>query len=447
MPRRSALFLFLVLGMALGARGWYAFTAPPPDMVHAAGRMAVVEGVVADDPDVRASSVHTPIAVSAINGAAASGVILAMLPRDSAVQYGDHLAVRGVLETPEPFETQAGRTFDYARYLDARGVSLIMQRAILRDHQDGEPSVLRSLFFLKHAFERALERVMAEPMASLMEGFLLGEKSGLPAPLMQAFVVVGLIHVVVLSGYNIGVVSEWVLRVFVLVLPRRAALAATAVVVVLFALMAGAGMATVRACLMGLIAILARYLNRAAAALRSLAFAAAAMFLYNPLVVTDAGFMLSVLATFGLITLAPWVEDKLSILPAGGVRSTAATTIAVQLFVLPALLYYSGVLSIVSVPINILVLPFVPLAMLLGFLAGLLALLHPLAALFPALVADALLRCMIWTAVAAAALPFSAAVVPAFPGFVAVLAYAPLTIWAGWIYKRGVATMPADVRH
>ena len=32
---------------------------------------------------------------------------------------------------------------------------------------------------------------------------------------------VGLIHVVVLSGYNIGVVSDWVLRLFQLVLPRR----------------------------------------------------------------------------------------------------------------------------------------------------------------------------------------------------------------------------------
>lgn len=447
MSRRSALVLLLLLGVALGARGWLVFTASPSDLLHAAGRMAVVEGVVADDPDVRATAVRTPVSVSALNGALAEGVILAVLPRDSAVQYGDRVVVRGVLEVPEPFETQTGRMFDYSRYLETRGVSLVMQRAVLRDRQDGGASVLRLLFFLKHAFERGLERVMEEPMASLMEGFLLGEKSGLPPALTQAFIIAGLIHVVVLSGYNIGVVSEWTLRLFAAVLPRRAALGATAAVIVLFALMAGGGMATVRACLMGLIAILARYLNRSAAALRALCFAAAAMFLYNPLVVTDAGFMLSVLATFGLITLAPWVEEKLTLLPAGGIRSTAGTTIAVQLFVLPALLYYSGVLSFVSVPINVLVLPLIPLAMLLGFAAGLLALLHPLAAFIPALAADLLLRIMIWLTETAAALPFASTVVPAFSGWIALLAYLPLTAWAGWIYRSRTATMPADVRH
>ena len=45
----------------------------------------------------------------------------------------------------------------------------------------------------------------------------------------------------------------------------------------LFAIMTGGGAATIRALVMGLIAILARYFGRSADALRALAFAAAAM--------------------------------------------------------------------------------------------------------------------------------------------------------------------------
>jgi len=439
MPRGSALFLFLLVGVALGARGWFLLHAPQPEILQFAGRMSVVEGTVADDPDARATSVRVPIEVSIINGTPSSGKLLAVLPRDTDLQYGDAVSVRGVPEEPQSFETNTGRTFDYPGYLRARGILVVIQHAVLRESTQGGVSVLRTLYQIKHSFERALQRVMQEPMASLMEGFLLGEKSGLPQALTQAFVVAGLIHVVVLSGYNIGVVSEWTLRFFALFLRRRVALATTAIVIVLFALMAGGGMATIRAMLMGLIAILGRYLHRPALALRSLGVAVIAMLLWNPLVVFDAGFVLSVLATLGIITLGGWVESWLWCFKEGILRSTAATTIAVQLFVLPALLYYTGVLSFVSVPVNIIFLPFVPLAMLLGFITGLFALIHPFIALVPAFAADTLLRAMIWLAEVSAALPQGSAIVPAFPAWLAVVVYLPLCAWAMRCYRRTVA--------
>ncbi len=436
MPRRGILFLLFLFSIALGARCFLVFTAEEPALLELAGRTAVVAGVVDDDPDVRASAVRVTVRLSSVNSAAAEGKILAVLPRDTELAYGDLVEVRGVLEKPESFETNTGRVFDYPGYLEARGISLLMQHASLRSSQEGNPSVLRTLFALKAAFERALERVMREPMVSLMEGLLLGEKSGLSTALTQAFVLAGLIHIVVLSGYNIGVVAEWTLRFFTLFMPRKVALGGVAAVIILFALMAGGGMATIRAALMGLIALVARYLHRPAAALRALIIAALLMLLYNPLVLFDVGFLLSILATFGLITIAPAVETKLRFLPEGGIRSTAATTIAVQLFVLPALLYFTGVLSFVSVPINVLVLPFVPLAMLLGFSAGVLALIHPYVALLPALAADALLRTVIWIAENAASLPLAAFVVPAFSGWIALAVYVPLTLWAIWLYGR-----------
>lgn len=439
MPRGSALFLFLVLGVALGVRGWFAFAAGDPGLLHYAGSTVVVEGRVADDVDVRATGVRVTVAVETINEAMAEGKVLAVLPPDTKLQYGDTVSVRGKLQEPKSFETNTGRTFDYPGYLRARGISAVMQYAVLRDKQEGNASILRVLFTIKRSFEGALQRVMREPMVSLMKGFLLGEKSGLSDSLTQAFVIAGLIHVVVLSGYNIGVVSEWTLRFFALFVRRRAALGATAVVIILFALMAGGGMATIRAMLMGLISILGRYLHRPALALRSLCVAVLAMLLWNPLVVFDAGFVLSVLATLGIVTIGNWVEARMSWLKKGILRSTAATTIAAQLFVLPALLYYTGVLSLVSVPANIVFLPFVPLAMLLGFIAGLLALIHPFMALIPALAADTLLRAMIWLTEFAASLPLAAAIVPAFPAWAAIAAYIPLIYFAALCYRRTAA--------
>ena len=189
---------------------------------------------------------------------------------------------------------------------------------------------------------------------------------------------------------------------------------------------------------MALIAILGRYLERPNDALRALLCAVVVMVLWNPLsTLYDPSFILSVLATFGLITISPSVENKLKWIPEKfGMRSIAASTIAVQIFVLPALLYFTGILSFVSLPANILALPVVSLAMLFSFISGMLALLHPLLGFIPAVLADILLRWMIVIAHAATAIPFSSTVVAQFSPWLAAACYIPLTAFAIYLYSK-----------
>lgn len=277
----------------------------------------------------------------------------------------------------------------------------------------------------------------------------MGNKRGLPDTLTTAFIIASLIHVVVLSGYNISIVSEAVLRATKF-LPRTLRYVLGVALMVLFVIMTGAGSTSVRAGIMAVIAILARYLHRSAAALRSLAAAAVVLVLWNPLVVLyDPSFALSFLATLGLILLSPWVESKLPKIFSTHeqLRSIAASTIAVQIYVLPALLYYMGVLSFVALPANILTLPLIPFAMLTGFLAGLFGLLHPLLGLVPALFSDLVLRWLMFVAENAAALPFSHAVIPAFPLWLLALVYVPLSIFAWRMYSKfGAGTQGGKYR-
>lgn len=401
------------------------------------GEHAEVIGVVVNDPDRRTTSLHTNVEVESINGSSAKGTLLALLPRDAQLEYGDKVKVSGVILLPQSFDTDTGREFDYAGYLRAQGVSATMQRASLDNVERGSWSLHKTLFAIKHIFENAVERVVPEPQSSLLEGLLIGEKRGLPDDLNKAFIASGLVHVVVLSGYNISIVAEAMLRATSF-LPTVFNYSLGAVLMVLFAVMSGSGAATVRALLMGLIAILARYLKRPADALRALVFAASAMALWNPHVVLhDPGFMLSVLATFGLITISPTVEKYVSWMPERfGIRSIAASTLSVQLFVLPALLYQTGMLSFLALPANVLALPVVPFAMLFGFIAGMLAMIHPLVAFPFTFVANILLEWMILVAQTIYALPFSAAVVATFPAWVAIVIYIPLTAGALYLYMQ-----------
>ncbi|HEY4501624.1 MAG TPA: ComEC/Rec2 family competence protein [Candidatus Paceibacterota bacterium] len=442
--RRAGIYIAVALCvLAVGYARWelLRYWEDKSSLVGFADRAAVVAGRVSGDPDRRATSLRVPITVEAINGQSAFGHLLAVLPRETSLEYGDRVEVRGLIELPQAFETDTGRVFDYPGYLRVRGLSVVMQRAVLREHTP-EFALLQPLYRLKHAFEHALESVLPEPEVSLLEGMLLGERGGLPSALLQAFIIVGLVHIVVLSGSNIAIVAEGMFRLLGAVprLPRKYIFILGFAAIVLFALMTGGGAATVRAVIMGSIAIVARYLRRPEAALRALIIAAVAMVLWNPLVLwLDHGFILSVLATFGLITLSPYIETKLTRLPAWGhfnIRSIVATTLAVEIFILPALLYTSGILSFVSLPANVLVLPLLPIVMLLGFVAGLSALVHPLLGLIPALLAQVVLKVIILVAQGAAALPFASATVIPFPGWVVALVYVPITWLALRIYSR-----------
>lgn len=410
------------------------------------GRTAVVEGRVVAEPDKRESALRLTIEVATINAQGAHGKVLASLPREEEVYYNDTVSVRGLIEAPQPFVVEAGREFDYPGYLRVQGVAVVMPHATLREATPGEWSLRGALYALKAAFQESLERVLPEPHVSLVKGILLGERGGFTQELIAAFVVVGLIHIVVFSGSNMAVVSEGIFRALGF-LPRKVMYVVGAVAITLFAILAGGGAATVRALIMGLIAVVARFLRRPEAALRALIIAAALMVLWNPLVVLhDRGFVLSVLATFGLIALAPWVEKFITKVPAWeryNLRSIVATTLAVEIFLLPALLYYSGVLSFVSIPMNALVLPLVPLIMFFGFVAGLLGLVHPVLATIPALVTSLLLHVVLWLTETAAGLPFASALVAPFPWWVAVVVYIPLT-WFAWKLYRNETRAPTN---
>lgn len=395
---------------------------------------AEVVGKVLNDPDRRERSLRLVVSVESVNNTPAQGTLLVLADRDTQVVYGDSIHAIGKITVPEAFETDTGHLFDYPNYLHVQGVSAQMSYAKVEVLGQARWSLLGVLFSIKHAFEDSLGRLLPEPEGALMVGMLLGEKQSIPKEVTDAFVASGLIHVVVLSGYNIAIVADAVFRVLA-PLPRGVQFGVGSVLMIFFALMAGTGAATVRALIMALIALLARYYNRSALALRALAVAVAVMVLWNPYILLhDPSFILSVLATFGLITLSPWVEQWLpKFLPRfPSVRSIAASTIAVQLFLLPALLYFSGIVSFFALPANMLVLPLVPTTMLLGFVAGLLGLLSPLFGFVPALCAELLLSWALWVAATTAHLPFSVAIVPEFSGWLLCAVYMPL----GWFAIR-----------
>lgn len=400
-----------------------------PELGVRVGEQVSFEGVMVADPDRRETSARLFVRSDESLGRAK---LLVVADPHTTVSYGDYVRIEGTLVRPEPFETDGGRTFRYDQFLRKDGVGLIVSYAQVERVSGREGvwhQVRGALSDVRFNFMAALGNALPEPHASLASGLLVGGKQGLGDSLLDAFTVAGLVHIVVLSGYNVMIVAESALAALSF-MARRAALIVAAVVIGLFVLAAGAGSASIRAGLMAGIALFGRATNRRYDAFRGLLAAGLLMVLYNPLLLAfDPGFQLSFIATAGLIFGVPLIVPKLSFIRHELLRELVATTIAAQIAVLPLLLYQTGMLSLVALFANVLVLPAVPLAMGLSLVAGVLGLLVPFAA--PVLAYPAYLSLSYVVAVAewSSALPFASVGVPAFPFTVVVVAYVLMGFW------------------
>jgi competence protein ComEC len=435
------------LSFALGLLRVEMTAWQPAPLSPLEGQDVARSGIVVREPDVRAASQQLYV-----KDGESGEVVLVTTDSRLPVIYGDAVTFSGTLELPETFETDLGRTFDYPGYLRARGVVHRVAFADVEITGEGNGNPVRAaLLRFKRAFIASFEQAVPEPAAGLGEGLLLGEKRAMGDDLEDVFRRVGIIHIVVLSGYNIMVVADWVMAALSLVLMPRARTAVGGAALSAFALMVGLSATVLRASIMAVIALIGRATGRRAAVMRTLMIAGAAMVLIDPyLLAFDPGFQLSFAATLGLILFSPHVERWVRFVPETlKVREYVVATLSTQFMVMPLLLYLIGTFSAVAVAVNVLVLGAVPFAMFATFAVGMLGFLSAKLALLCGLGANILLLYIIKMAEAFAALPFAAFAVPAFPFVLVVAAYAAIAyvLWRLYGSPQGPVDepLPAEI--
>ncbi len=394
---------------------------------------ASFRGIIIDDPEDRGRVSRFTVDIQSIDGKKITDpedhlVLLRSEPpaddRGSGYfSYGDEIEFSAILEKPEIIEGTDGRDFDYARYLSKDNIFYIAEgrnaSVISRDNRN---AVVASLFEIKRAFVSNLNQSLPSPHSFLAGGLVISGKGSLDEDLQDQFQKAGLIHIVVLSGFNISVIGEAIMRA-VSFLPKAFAGGFGAASIILFSIMTGAGATVVRSALMSIIGIYARLSGKTNSALASLFAAALLMLVHNPkLAAYDPSFQLSFTATLGLILYADPIERLLRycLVRSGalarripeGVIALASSTLATQIFTLPLIMRFSGLVSIVALPVNILVLPLIPLTMLFVCLTGAVSFISGEAAMLPAFVSWILLSYELLMVRISSSLPFSSIQLP-----------------------------------
>ena len=372
-----------------------------------------VEGVIQSDIEDKNNWSRYVMEIKTINGVSSKNKasVLVYEPYPTRCVSGEAVSFSAKLNEPKDFITATGRVFASKRYLRHAGIYAI---AYLEESEctgkRKEPAI----------FERARKRIVTAmhtflPVreAALLGGLVLGLRGAMSDELMEAFRITGLIHIIVLSGHNVTLVAESVRRLLKKA-PTGIGLCIPLLVIVLFVLLAGAQTAAVRAGSMAIIALLARVSHREYDGIRALLVVAAAMTLYNPdQVVLSTSFHLSFLATLGMLLLAEPIERKITFVPEKyEIRGIVAATVATQLVLLPYLAYAIGEVSVISIPVNILILPIIPIAMACGAVVSGIALILPQLATVLSPIAYLPLRAITATAETMAHIPYATLPLP-----------------------------------
>lgn len=330
-----------------------------------------VRGTVAAEPDLREGLQLLTVEVTAtsIDGGRswqpAVGRVEALvrsLDDWSAPTYGDGITLAGKLA---PLDSGYVPPGVLARLKSARVVA----------HAAGNP-LFAWLFAVRLSLAQAMQHSVPEPEAALLIGILLGMKTPTLRSRLPLFTATGTIHLVVPAGLKVVTLAEMAkegVRRFGPWARTGAALAA----VTFYAALGGGGPAAIRAALMGALLALAPALRRAYNVFTALALAAFVLSAVEPLVIFDAGFQLTMLATLGLPLLTPPIQRRLagmlgSMPGAGAIAELLAVTIAAQVATLPVLALTFHQVSLVAPLANLLAVPLLAPLLVLGGLVALL---------------------------------------------------------------------------
>ncbi|MDO8664327.1 MAG: ComEC/Rec2 family competence protein [Candidatus Liptonbacteria bacterium] len=285
-----------------------------------------------------------------------AGKISVLVSLSPEINYGD------VIEATGEIKSAASKNQEPISFFPKFKIAVRHQGSLIKE----------KLLGFKKSVIFQFKRFLPDDSAALLSGLTLGWRGDFTDEFKKEMSLSGTTHLVALSGYNITILVLVVAGAFEYWLARRMTFWLTTAVICLFIVMVGAEASVVRAALMGFLVLVAKEVGRRHSLRNAIALTAATMVFVDPSALFDIGFQLSFLSLLGIVYLRPALsvlfrikDDSKSFL---SWRENALTTLSAQLAVIPVLIQVFGNFSLTSIAANVLILEFVPLTMLFGFL-------------------------------------------------------------------------------
>lgn len=197
--------------------------------------------------------------------------------------------------------------FDSRNYMNRNGIFFCSSVKSVNALNIFESGAIESFFWIKTKLNDFATAWLNDGMEengekNLVEAMILGSQTHIDRNLYNDFVKTGLIHLICLSGLNVGIFAGaawWISKKAGLLHTGRSAASLTATII--FLLVVPPQASTMRAGVMFIVFCMSRLFFKKSNPLNSIAFAAIVILLINPMDFLSPGFQLSFGATVGII--------------------------------------------------------------------------------------------------------------------------------------------------
>ena len=233
------------------------------------------------------------------------------------------------------------------------------------------PSQFSQIRLLNNIRTNAIDlarRHFPSPHSELLIGMTVGTDLFRDLPIFKKMLsTTGTIHVVVVSGYNISLLFNSVIKILGTKYKLKYLLIAFSATF-FYALLSGFEPPVIRAWVMGVIIAMGKYYGKGIDGLKVLLFSGLVILIIQPLYIYSLSFILSFMATLGLILYSePFLKLFTRVFSSKSVLvEDFSTTMGVQLILWPIISYKFGVIGLLSPLINAIILWTVPLITILG---------------------------------------------------------------------------------
>lgn len=250
-------------------------------------------------------------------------------------------------------------------------------------------------------FTTVINAYLPEPHASLLNGILFGISLKTIPQFYQQLKMVGLLHMVVLSGINITILASIVTGI-TLFLGKQLSILITMLMIIIFIIFVGLQAPIIRAGFMGMLTLVAILFGRRSSSLYLLFLSLLPVLFFHwlyPKKITLLSTLLSYGATLGIILFTPkksfrpknlWEKIKFYLV------KELQPSLAAQIFTAPIIFTYFKQISLIAPLTNLLTAPFIPPLMIFGFLTAILGKVHYLLGLPFSFVCFAILEYLVF---------------------------------------------------
>ncbi len=273
---------------------------------------------------------------------------------------GDACQITGSLQSPSSPTNFA--QFDYRRYLQEQQIYWVLRTEPAKlECMQSKTNVYFQLQRWRQAQITRLENTIEPELVGIMIALLFGERTVMDGDVVDAYQRLGVIHLLAVSGLHVGMIVAAIFYLLIRIgVTRERTMEVLLLFLPLYTIIAGAAPPVIRASIMAMVVLLCLRIRIRIPPLAGIIVVYMIYLLISPFSLFQLGFQLSFLVSFGLILSAPLIQQRYH----HPVSQLLAVTVLSQALSVPLLLRHVYEFSWISIPLNLIYIPFVTLCVL-----------------------------------------------------------------------------------